>query len=578
VLGYSLVLAISLGLLLSPVVSTWEQKMLDEEFNILRSSLSADADDNIVLIGIDDKTTAEFPEPMALWHRHFGALFRALSSAKPLVVGLDIALPDRSFKFIDQGLDRALMMGMKQLSSTAPLVIGMTVNANGETRKIYPPLVSIAGENSMGYMLWHRDHDQIVRRFSEALGDHGESTPTLVGAMARHLKLSVHAGLIDYTIGAPIEYIPMHRVVAWGQAHDIDKLRDTFANKVVFIGSVLPFIDRHFQVTNLAAWEDNRNFAPGVLLHVQALRSLQYGGMIEPIKMQWVVLGMLLLTLLWWLPLSRVAAMAALSMLGGGLFGASILILKSGFYVPIVILLLTSVIALMGRQLQQLFLDEIERRRLRRAFSGSVSPQVMSQILEGRLPEGERCTVCVLFSDIRSFTTRSEKMAPEDVVMLLNRYFEQMTMAIHGHNGTLDKFIGDGMMAFFGAPNQLDNPSMHAFHAALDMLNRLDNLNEQFKSEGIEPVRIGIGLHVGEVVVGQLGSHNRSEYTAIGDTVNTAARIEGLTKQMGMALIISEAAYQQIASESDVSRLTTLGTLPIRGRSSLHLYGYDNHS
>ncbi len=573
--GYALVLLVSLGLLVSPFTSTLENKLLDHEFSLLHKSSSASDTGNVVLIGIDDKTTATFPEPIALWHRHFRDLFIALGMGKPLVVGLDVTLPDRSYSFLDRGLDKALMQGLKRLSDAAPLVVGITVNADGETRGVYPPLLLAAKKHATGYVLWKKDRDQVVRRFTEHLGVQNETVPTLVGEMARAVKMPVSEGLIDYTSGAAVQYIPMQQVIAWGTTGQLDKLKAAFAGKAVLIGSVLPFVDRHLQVINLAAWEDNKRFAPGVLLHLQALRSLQHRGMIKPVAMVWVVCCALLLTLLWWLPLSRIVPMLLATSLVVGLAAISMTLLTSGYDLQVVALMLTSVVALMGRQVQQLLLDAIEKRHLRMAFGGMVSPQVMTQILADKLPEGERCRVCVLFADIRSFTTRSEKMQPEQVVLLLNRYFEQMTTAIHEHNGTLDKFMGDGIMAFFGAPNRLDHPSLHAFCAALDMLERLQKLNKELESEGEEPLKIGIGLHVGEVVVGKLGSQKRSEYTAIGDTVNTAARIEELTKSINIPLLFSQDVYQEINNQFGKAQWIELGEMAIRGRSALSLYSYN---
>jgi len=573
--SYALVLLASLGLLFSPFVSTLEHKLLDDEFRLLHKNSSGSDTGNVVLIGIDDQTTATFPEPVALWHRHFRDLFVALGMGKPSVVGLDVTLPDGSYSFLDRGLDKALMLGLKRLSDAAPLVVGITVNADGETRGVYPPLLLAAGKHATGYVLWKKDRDQVVRRFTEHLGVQNETVPTLVGEMVRALGIPASEGLIDYTSGAAVQYISMQQVIAWGKASQQDKLKAAFAGKAVLIGSVLPFVDRHLQVINLAVWEDNKRFAPGVLLHLQALRNLQQQGLIQPVSMVWAVCCALLLTLLWWLPLSRLAAIVTGTVLLVGLVATSMTMLTSGYYLPVAVLMLTSALALMGRQLQQLLLDAMEKRHLRMAFGGMVSPQVMTQILADKLPEGERCRVCVLFADIRSFTTRSEKMEPEKVVLLLNRYFEKMTIAIHEHDGTLDKFMGDGIMAFFGAPNRLDNPSLHAFRAAVDMLDGLQELNKELESEGEETIRIGIGLHVGEVVVGQLGSSKRSEYTAIGDTVNTASRIEGLTKSMNIALLFSQDVYEEINDQFGKAQWIELGEVPIRGRSPLFLYGYD---
>jgi class 3 adenylate cyclase len=216
----------------------------------------------------------------------------------------------------------------------------------------------------------------------------------------------------------------------------------------------------------------------------------------------------------------------------------------------------------------------LERRRLRSLFSGYVSPPVMASILDGKLSVhrgGELRRVCVLFSDIRSFTRRSEEQAPEEVISLLNRYFDHMVDCIHDRGGTVDKFIGDGLMAFFGAPNGLGSPASIAMDCAVAMLSRLAQLNGELEREGIDPIRIGIGLHVGEVIVGHVGSAGRHEYTAIGDTVNVAARLEGLCKQVNRPIVVSG----EVTAELDRDYpLDPLGLQKIRGHSPLPVFAY----
>jgi len=127
------------------------------------------------------------------------------------------------------------------------------------------------------------------------------------------------------------------------------------------------------------------------------------------------------------------------------------------------------------------------------------------------------------------------------------------------------------MMCFFGAPQSLENPSAAAATAALDMLKRLEKLNKRFQEQSIEPISIGIGLHLGDVVIGHVGSSTRNEYTAIGDAVNTASRIEGLTKSLGYAFVVSHEVWLQLDNQQDYANLGEHG---VKGRSSVAVYGY----
>jgi adenylate cyclase len=190
--------------------------------------------------------------------------------------------------------------------------------------------------------------------------------------------------------------------------------------------------------------------------------------------------------------------------------------------------------------------ERLAREEVARANYGRFLPEyVVRQMLEN--PEsfklgGVSQKITVLFADIRGFTRLSEHAQPEKVVQLLNKYFSAMTDIIFAHGGTLDKYLGDGLMALFGAPTATADDATNALNAAVAMQRRLNGINEDLREEGLPEVAIGIGLHTGEAVVGYIGSERRSEYTAIGDTVNTASRLESNSK--GGQILLSDAASQ----------------------------------
>ncbi len=221
--------------------------------------------------------------------------------------------------------------------------------------------------------------------------------------------------------------------------------------------------------------------------------------------------------------------------------------------------------------LQRFLQEEAEKRRIRETFSLYVPPQVADEVAKNpdiAHLEGRRLRIAVLFSDIRGFTTYSEQNPPELVVRQMREYLTEMTAAVHSHQGVLDKFIGDAVMALFG-PFLPDgaNISVLAVASALEMLKRLEKLNEQWREQGLPTFRIGIGIHVGDAMVGNIGSELRVQYTALGDTVNLASRLQTMTKDLKATIVVSEEVVQDVVNElSDLAEFIDRGTVNVRGR------------
>jgi adenylate cyclase len=208
-----------------------------------------------------------------------------------------------------------------------------------------------------------------------------------------------------------------------------------------------------------------------------------------------------------------------------------------------------------------------ERGTLKEVLAKYLSRSVAEQVIRsGQVPKlhGDRRKVTVLFADIRGFTKMSDGMSPEQVVATLNEYFEKMIEVIFKYGGTLDKFIGDGLMAVFGAPLEDSYQERNAVAAALEMQQALADICAKRKAEGFPELKIGIGVNTGIAIVGNIGSTQRMEYTAIGDTVNLASRLEAQTKQLDVPILISEYTYVEIRNSF---RTKAMGHVDIRGRA-----------
>ncbi len=218
---------------------------------------------------------------------------------------------------------------------------------------------------------------------------------------------------------------------------------------------------------------------------------------------------------------------------------------------------------------------QAEANRVKDVLSRYISRPVAETVLREQdsavpLGTGRRQRVTVMFTDIRGFTSMSERLPPEEVVAFLNTYFSRMVGAVFRYDGMLDKYIGDGMMAVFGAPIVHEDHALRAVKAAVRMRRELLLLNGELKARGKPPVTIGIGLHTGECVIGNIGTEQRLDYTAIGDTVNTASRVEGLTKEHGVDILVSADTLAEVRT---MVLARPVPGVSLRGRSTpLDLY------
>ncbi|MFW5770364.1 MAG: adenylate/guanylate cyclase domain-containing protein, partial [Spirochaetota bacterium] len=253
-----------------------------------------------------------------------------------------------------------------------------------------------------------------------------------------------------------------------------------------------------------------------------------------------------------------------------------ITIIASGFGFYAVILLVFSIMNLWFDQLGILlsillpsltiasvkFLkEESQRRFIKSAFGHYISPRVIDEIIKN--PEtlnlgGEMRQITTFFSDVAKFSTISEQLTPPELVLLLNEYLSEMTDIILKNDGTIDKYEGDAIMAFYGAPHFLEDHALRACHGAMEMQKRLADMREVWKKQGKHELYVRMGLNTGDAVVGNMGSRTRMDYTAMGDSVNLASRLEGANKHYGTYLMISEDTHMLVKDDFGYRELDTI--------------------
>jgi adenylate cyclase len=323
---------------------------------------------------------------------------------------------------------------------------------------------------------------------------------------------------------------------------------------------------------------------PRVEIHANAIDNLLQGDFLrQPIEAKEIALvatlliGIAMSLGVAWLSAMSSASLGVILLVGYYLYAQQRL-LHRGLVIGIVFPMFAAIVLYMFLAGYRYITEGREKRYLRMAFEHYLNPDVITSLLdspEGLKLGGEKRHLAILFADIVSFTKRAEKTEPEDLLALLNTYMTSMIDVIFSTGGVVDKLMGDGIMAFWGAPNDLENPSRSAIDCALKMLENLHGL--QTNDPRFKDLDIGIGISTGDVVVGNLGGENRFDYSVIGDTVNFASRLEGLTRHFKVHLLVSRQTYSE-AGAGYIGR--ELGLVKVKGKELfvpiVHVAGRDN--
>ncbi len=522
----------------------------------------------LAIVGIDEQSFQELKRAWP-WPRSFHArLIRLLKEAGAKLIVFDVIFAEPSDPRDDEDFTKAMREAGNVILSTT---IELSENTHVRRQILVQPYEPFrAAARGVGLTLVTPDGDGIVRRFSLRFREEKNLSEVVARCYAPDLKIPPNlSGFINFT-GPPghVYTISYGRLTNEAETSLLAHLK----GKIVLVGRILeasptPMADAFYT----PFFSDTGQLMSGVEIHAQVIHTLlnkEWGEEVGLLPR----LGFYLFALLLFAYVAgRVSPFAGVGLLAGfvaGIFALSFFFfLHFNLWLPPI--LLTGVMTLVygAHIFVHYSIEAQEKRWLRQAFSHYVSDSLVESIIAH--PErlqlgGEEVEVTVLFADLVNFSALAENVAPRELIRLLNNYFSVMTEIIMDHKGTVDKFIGDAIMAFWGAPLPLAEHASLACKAALGMQAAMHGLSESLESQGFRQIATCIGIHSGPVVAGNVGSRRRFNYTVMGDTVNLAARLQGTNKTYGTKIILSEATRRRL---SGAFLLRELDLIQVRGRT-----------
>ncbi|MBA4349534.1 MAG: hypothetical protein C0415_06060 [Thermodesulfovibrio sp.] len=576
-------------------------------------------DSRVVIVAIDEKSVKEIGRWP--WDRKIVArLIENLKFYGAKSVALDIVFSEPSNKTSDKALADGISksnnviagyffrqdeggqtpVSSELLQPSKIKILKIAENVTEVPIITYPvvetniPVISNASAGA-GFFNIIPDKDGIIRTANLLMLYDGEVYPSLALSALRHnlgneiiLDIAIYGvdGLLigDRRIPADesgrliLNYYGRQGIFKTIPATDVIKKRlnkDDLKDAIVFIGATeIGIYD--VRVTPLDP------VLPGVEIHATVASNVLQNkflirdGRVMTLEIAFILLFPILLSIL--LSLARrtiISLIFFVGIMGIYLYVNYMLFASYLLHMGIIFPIISISMAYLGSEAYRNLIEERQGRFLKKAFTNYVSPDLVGEIMKN--PEmlklgGEKKEITVLFSDIRGFTTVSEKLTPESLVLLLNHYLGPMTDIVLQHRGTLDKYIGDAIMALYNAPLNLEKHSFAACHTAMDMIAKLKELNNDFKEKGLPEINIGIGINTGYAIVGNMGTDVRFDYTAIGDTINLASRLEGMNKVYKTHIVVSEFVINHLRSlessstGTDTFRFRELDVIKVKGK------------
>ncbi len=579
------------GLQLTPRL---EHPLLDANLRSLAARLPPDP--GVVLLDIDEPTLAAMAPAWGRypWSRAvYGSLLEGLARQNPRAIMFDILftdpqkehaqddlyfievaskLPNVYFSMVrlPASVDEQGIL-LKQVKGVSP-----TPAAKPEARAaLLLPLPGLADTGRVGAINVFTDADGVIRRYPLYHDLYGWRLPALPARIARDLGYAVpeekEQMLVWHGSARSYKTISLHEVLTDLERSTPQRPADEFRDKIIVIGTTAPGL-HDIKLTPMGA-----DF-PGPEVLATAIDNLKNGERLHVVP-AWTMLAAATLALA--LLAAAFARNVSPARSGAWLLGATALLVAGGWVavvygrtaLPVTGVITFSWLYFIPAAVRSYWIERQQRQRVTQLFSRFLDPRVVTGLVEKGETDasltGQKREITVLFSDIRGFTTLSEQKTPQQIVDLLNQYFSRQVEVIFRHGGTLDKYIGDAIMAFWGAPTNQPDHARRALAAARDMEQTLLKFREELGPDG-EHFDVGIGINSGEAVVGFIGSpEHRQDYTVIGDTVNTASRIEGATKGRAR-ILVSEATRNAVGPGIEYK---DHGLAKLKGKGEeVHLY------
>ncbi len=532
---------------------------------------------NIKIIGVDEETLKRYGK-LEEWSRvKLAELVELLNSSPdtaPEVIGLDFLLLGEQSEETDDRLVQACAEA-KNIVLASNLVYRTEIGAAEDgyyydewnVEQVEVPFSELQMVTEQGFVNALHDKDGYIRRAKLKEEYHGkwlESFPYRIAGKYQEQKgdtfVSVSQSVVQFLFsGSPGEYEKVSLCDVLDDKVDLG----AFRGAIVLVGAYAPGMQDEYHV----AVERGEQMY-GVEIHANITEALLAGKLVKNVPDGLVVLLVVLVFAAYFL-LGQKQKLLTVILEGAGIMvlwlAAGLVLKQSGWLLPLSVVETGIPMVMVYFVVVKYVLEKLGRKRMLKAFERYVAPQVVRELSHKDSFEiklgGERRDIAVLFVDIRGFTTMSERLQPEQVVEILNEYLELTSHAIYKNHGTLDKFIGDATMAVFNAPVNLEDYVYKAVCAAYDMVQGAKQLEKKLKEQYGNSVQFGIGVNCGPAIVGNIGSERRMDYTAIGDTVNTAARLESNAKQG--EILISQAVYEVV---QDRILVEPVGELALKGK------------